>query len=188
MEKWIGWLRIREVKFLIWANRRITNKLHFRFLHRWLSSITHLGGATFTISFSILLGLLARGEIAMIGWKCLTALAVSHVPVALLKHKFKRLRPYQSLPGVNIGLKPLEDPSFPSGHTTAIFALVIPIISHAALFPFFVAPLALIMAISVAWSRMYLGLHYPSDVLAGASIGTFSAYLVDLFWRGATLS
>jgi len=188
MKKWIGWLRIHEEKLLIWANRRINHKLRFRFMHRWLSTITHLGGATFTISFSILLGLIARGEIALIGWKCLAALALSHVPVALLKHKFKRLRPYQSLPGVNTGLKPLEDPSFPSGHTTAIFALIIPIISNAALLPFFVVPLALIAAISVAWSRMYLGLHYPSDILAGGFIGILTAYLVEFFWQSASLS
>ncbi|HIW33569.1 MAG TPA: phosphatase PAP2 family protein [Candidatus Paenibacillus intestinavium] len=186
MEKWISWLRIHEERLLIWANRRLSHRMVFRFIHNWMSIITHLGGATFTICFSLLLAISAKGEVAVIGWKCLTTLAISHIPVAILKRKFRRLRPYQSLPGVNIGLKPLEDPSFPSGHTTAIFALIIPIVLNASLLPAFVVPPALIVACSVAWSRMYLGLHYPSDIVAGGVIGTVTAYAVEFFWQGTS--
>jgi len=186
MEKWISWLRIHENRLLIWANRRLNHTFGYRFLHRWMSSITHFGGANFTICCSLLIALLGRGEISTVGWKCLAALAISHIPVALLKYKFKRLRPYQELPDVNTGLKPLADPSFPSGHTTAIFAFIIPIVLNASLFPFFVVPLALIIAVSVGWSRMYLGLHYPSDVLVGGLIGTLTAMAIQYFWHTPT--
>ena len=131
-----------------------------------------------------MLGLLGRNEISTVGWKCLSALAISHIPVALIKYKFKRLRPYQALTEVNTGRKPLKDPSFPSGHTTAIFALTMPIILNSALFAMsgLIVVLCIIIAISVAWSRMYLGLHYPSDILAGGLIGTITAYAVQYFW------
>lgn len=186
MEKWINRLRFHEDRLLIWLNRRFNHTFAYRFLHRWLSLITHMGGATFTICCSLLIAFIGRNEISTVGWKCLAALAISHLPVALLKNKFKRLRPYQSLPNVNIGIKPLADPSFPSGHTTAIFALVTPLLLNASLFPIFVVPLLIVVAISVGWSRMYLGLHYPSDVLAGGSIGIITSLAIQYFWHTPT--
>jgi len=182
--KWIGWLRQHENRFLLWANRRSQGLYRQRILHAWLNSITHLGGATFTIMFSILLGVIGRNEFSVLGWKCLFALGLSHIPVAIIKYKFKRLRPYQALPEVNTGRKPLKDPSFPSGHTTAIFALTTPIMLNSALF--FMSGILLasciIIAFSVGWSRMYLGLHYPSDVVAGGIIGTSAGYIVNHYF------
>jgi undecaprenyl-diphosphatase len=43
-------------------------------------------------------------------------------------------------------------------------------------------PIAALLALSVAWSRMYLGLHYPSDVAAGALVGTLTALTVEYGW------
>lgn len=182
--KWIGWLRQHENKFLLWANRRSERLFRHRILHAWLSFITHFGGAIFAITFSLLLSILGRQEFSSLGWKCLLALGISHIPVAIIKYKFKRLRPYQALPEVNTGRKPLKDPSFPSGHTTAIFALTTPIMLNSALFVMsgLVLTACMIIAFSVGWSRMYLGLHYPSDVVAGGIIGTSSAYAVNYFY------
>ncbi|CDN41792.1 phosphatase PAP2 family protein [Paenibacillus sp. P22] len=91
-----------------------------------------------------------------------------------------------ALPGARGGpyrQEPLEDSSFPSGHTTAIFAWTVPLLYAAASGAAF--PLALFaglaIACSVGWSRMYLGLHYPSDVGAGALLGTFTAMLAVVF-------
>lgn len=185
MERMIGWLKTSEQKMLIWANRRPSGGKRHRFLNKWLSTVTHMGGATFTLATALLYALLAPAPWSLTGWQCLTAVVISHLPVAIVKRKFKRLRPYQALPGVNTGHNPLVDSSFPSGHTTAIFAWLVPILLTSGLWLTFLVPIALIIGISVGWSRMYLGLHYPSDVAAGALIGSVTALAVNYSWVGS---
>ncbi len=181
MEKCIAWLRMNERKLLVWANKRsATSKIH-QLWGSWLSVVTHMGGATFTLTTALLWAWLAPASWQFIGWQCLTAVALSHLPVAIVKRKFKRLRPYQALPAIYTNPKPLIDSSFPSGHTTAIFAWLTPIMLGSQIDWYVIAP-ALFIGISVAWSRMYLGLHYPSDVAAGAVLGTATAYGVHFFW------
>lgn len=65
--------------------------------------------------------------------------------------------------------------SFPSGHTSAAFCTATSVALRYRKW-YFVAP-AYLFASSVAWARMYQGVHYPSDVFAGAVIGTGSAWL-----------
>lgn len=172
---------------LVWANRRNSGRKRYEFIHGWFSTITHMGGATFTIITSLLYALLAPAPWSTTGWQCITAVAVSHIPVAIVKRKFKRLRPYQALSGVNTCPKPLRDSSFPSGHTTAIFAWLVPILLTSGLWLSVLIPLAALIGLSVAWSRMYLGLHYPSDVAAGAVLGTVTALAVNYFWISASV-
>ena len=84
-----------------------------------------------------------------------------------LKNKLVRQRPYVTHSGIELGTKPLDEYSFPSGHTMHAVALTI-MFTHA-------EPMLLIAALPfallVAASRVVLGLHYPSDVIAGAAIG-----------------
>lgn len=178
----IGWMRLRERKMLLWANRRGSGGWLFLALDRWLGTVTHMGGATFTLVTALLIALLAPTPWNAAGWQSLAAVAVSHLPVALVKRKLKRLRPYQAQPDVFICTKPLADSSFPSGHTTAIFAWVVPLLLAGGVWTIAITPAAILIAFSVAWSRMYLGLHYPSDVAAGAMIGTATAFAVNAFW------
>lgn len=182
MRRMIGWLRTREQQMIIWANRRREHKRLHRWLGKWLSTVTHMGGATFTLTSSLLYALLAPAPWNALGWHCFTAVIISHFPVFIVKKKLKRLRPYQALEGLNTGRKPLVDSSFPSGHTTAIFAWLIPIIAASGVWVVIVLPVALFVGLSVAWSRMYLGLHYPSDVAAGALVGTLTALAVEYSW------
>ncbi|RXZ84331.1 phosphatase PAP2 family protein [Paenibacillaceae bacterium] len=171
-----------ELRILLRANRRPAHAGLNRWLSMWLGTITHIGGATFTLTSAFLIGLLGDPPWNNAAWQSLTAVALSHVPVALVKWKFKRLRPYQALENLNIGKRPLGDPSFPSGHTTAAFAWLLPwLFADQALFSLLL-PLVLLIGLSVAWSRMYLGLHYPSDVAAGAIIGSLTVALVSFSW------
>ena len=97
-----------------------------------------------------------------------------------LKYSVNRTRPYVDYPYPFINKKTEEQtPSFPSGHTTAAFATAT---SLSLAYPkwYIVLP-SYLWAGSVAYSRMYLGVHYPSDILGGIIIGVGSSFLV---WKG----
>lgn len=84
-----------------------------------------------------------------------------------LKRRTRRSRPFRVIPGVIARAPPLDEYSFPSGHTLQAISLGI-VAAHG--FPVLALPLML-FALLVATSRVVLGLHYPSDVLAGTIIG-----------------
>jgi len=177
MAKVIDWLYEKECSFFRMINGRLHRDSMDHFFHLW----THLGGATATISTAILLLLFLPMSLKSWGIVCMLSLIISHIPVAISKKMYPRKRPYLSLPDTNIGKNPLQDHSFPSGHTTAVFSIVTPLI----LLNPFTGLFLLVAALLVALSRMYLGLHYPSDVLAGMILGIsssfFSLFLVNTF-------
>jgi membrane-associated phospholipid phosphatase len=91
-----------------------------------------------------------------------------------LKYSIKKERPYKTYPFIE-KITDGGSPSFPSGHTSEAFATAT---SLCIVFPkWYVIVPASIWATSIAYSRMHLGVHYPSDVLAGAILGSGSAYL-----------
>lgn len=91
-----------------------------------------------------------------------------------LKHTVKRERPFETYQDIDKATSALGD-SFPSGHTSLAFATAT---SLSMTYPkwYVIAP-SFVWAGAVGYSRMHLGVHYPSDVLAGAIIGSGSAYL-----------
>lgn len=115
-------------------------------------------------------------------------LVVVIVITEVLKYAFDRARPCDVLPNVHL-LVPnacaLEgDPAFPSGHTSRIFA-VAAFLSLFLRWPVKVSGFALAAAAGI--SRVYLGVHWPTDVLAGAAVGIAVAWLYVLVarrWKG----
>jgi undecaprenyl-diphosphatase len=89
-----------------------------------------------------------------------------------LKSRTSRPRPYQARTAIRRGADPLDNFSFPSGHTLHAASFSILAIAY---FPP-AAWLCLPFAALVAASRLVLGLHYPTDVLAGAAIGAALAF------------
>ena len=84
------------------------------------------------------------------------------------------------LPDVNTFWKKLlKDCSFPSGHTTAGFSLAVILASHFPAYSFVMYSLAATIGVS----RIYTGMHYPSDVLSGAFLGTGFALLTHIVKR-----
>ncbi len=88
-----------------------------------------------------------------------------------LKTRLLRERPFVSSLGIRCGTPPLDRYSFPSGHT--LHAVLFTTIALA-YFPL-LAPVLIPFMLLVAVSRVVLGLHYPSDVVAGAALGWFLA-------------
>ncbi|NUN71386.1 MAG: phosphatase PAP2 family protein [Bacteroidetes bacterium] len=106
------------------------------------------------------------------GWLSLglTAFAVELLCYKLIKQTTTRPRPFRALPGIQNLVIPQDEYSFPSGHTAAatvaafLFGTAIPVLA-----PFFAA-----LALLIGLSRIYLGVHFPSDVLMGFFLGAFS--------------
>lgn len=167
MKRIMNRLLERERRIFRWVNRRLRRT----WLDKLLGTLTHLGGATAAITGSVLFALLAGPGWSRIGWIAVASLIASHLPVAVLKRAYRRLRPYQIWPDTHMATKPLVDHSFPSGHTTAIFSVLVPFVLAQPMFGTLLLPLAGLVGLS----RIYLGLHYPSDVLAGATVGSGTA-------------
>ena len=104
-----------------------------------------------------------------------TSVAGAFVVTYGMKYLVDRQRPYDRWPGRVYPYSHESSPSFPSGHTASAFALAA---SLSLKYPkwYVIAPSAL-WACSVGMSRMNEGVHYPSDVLAGAAIGAGCAVL-----------
>lgn len=94
----------------------------------------------------------------------------------LIKHKTLRPRPYQVECRIRLGTPPLDHYSFPSGHTLHAVSFTSIAVRD---FPELAVVLIPFTAL-VAMSRVVLGLHYPTDVVAGAAIGAALASLVVL--------
>jgi len=102
------------------------------------------------------------------------ASAVNAGVTLALKYSIKRDRPFETYPDI---LKKADagSPSFPSGHTSGAFATAT---SLSLAYPeWYVIVPSFAYAGTVAYSRMHLGVHYPSDVAAGAVIGAGCAWL-----------
>ncbi len=112
--------------------------------------------------------------VIMYGWQTVAALAVNTIFSTGLKYTVNRTRPYITYPDINEYLRE-NDPSFPSGHTSYSFCTAT---SLSICFPrWYVMAPAYTWAALAGYSRLYLGEHYPTDVLAGAVIGCGSAWL-----------
>lgn len=137
------------------------------------SFITHLGDKGL-VWYAITLWMLAFACTRRAGITMGAAMLASWLAADILKGFFYRLRPCRAPDGVNpedLLTRCSESSSFPSAHTMASFAALV---AFSCWFPR--AGLSLLtLGILIAWSRLYLFVHYPSDVAGGMLIGTLCA-------------
>ena len=91
-----------------------------------------------------------------------------------IQHLYAHERPFVARSDVMLLIPHAADPSFPSEHATAAFALAAGI----AVYRWRIGAVLLLLAALVGFSRIYTGLHYPADVIAAAGIGACAAVAV----------
>ena len=158
-----------ELSILDW----IQEHLRCGFLDAVLVPITHLcdhGEIWILLAAMLLLWRKRRKS----GLTLAGALTIDFVLCNLiLKPLFGRIRPFTVQTGVELLIRPPLDASFPSGHTAASFAAVFALLAVK-------DPLwkpALVLASVIAFSRLYLYVHWPSDVLGGILVGALAGWL-----------
>ncbi|BCB04570.1 phosphatase PAP2 family protein [Bacillus sp. KH172YL63] len=141
--------------------------------------VTHLGGARATVSAMLCLFIFSQyfTSIQKTVVVAMISLTFSHILMAMIKRMVRRIRPYIKLPDAILHGYEFKDHSFPSGHSTAIFSVTIPFMVH---FPASMLIL-FIMSSLVGYSRVVLGVHYPSDVVAGAFLACVTTLSVMWF-------
>jgi undecaprenyl-diphosphatase len=145
-----------------------------RFLWRIL---TNAGSATCTI-LAVTLPLLLGGAIAAVAERALVTLVLSHLVVQLVKRTVGRPRPSRGVGSAILVAEP-DRFSFPSGHATAAMSVAF---VYASAFPSLALPLVA-LAGAVGMSRVFLGVHYPGDVLIGQVIAVVTGFFALHGWR-----
>ena len=106
-------------------------------------------------------------------WHGALAFSLERGAYRILKNSLKRRRPPQALPDFKSHIIAADEFSFPSGHASAAFLFVTLLVLH-------YVPLYL-WSMGVAMSRVYLGVHFPTDTVMGAALGTGIA-LSTAYW------
>ncbi len=132
------------------------------------------------VIFLLAASLIKKSEkLRRIFYRMLAVLIIAALTSFTLKNVIVRERPFKLYPDIE-KLSQAGSYSFPSGHTLEAFAIAVAL---SIFFPKkrFIFPLIL-WASLVAYSRMALGVHYPSDVLAGFLIGSLIGWIVPWAW------
>lgn len=152
----------------------IQEHLRFDWLTPIMKMITTLGD-TGLIWIVIAAVLLCVKKYRGTGITMAVALLIGYVIANLiLKNLIGRIRPYDAVDAIQALVGPMHDWSFPSGHSTSSIAASLVIYKR---MPKYAGIPALILGILICLSRLYLGVHYPTDVLVGVFIGTVSAFI-----------
>lgn len=168
-----------EFTILDWIQANLRNPI----MDLLMPTITTLGsGGLIWIAVAGVLMLLPKYR--KVGFSLLAGLALEVICCNLvLKPLVARVRPCDVNTAVSLLIPRPDDFSFPSGHTGASFAAVAALCTsrNRLWMP------SLLLAALIAFSRLYLYVHYPTDILAGVVIGTMTGWagtkIAEILWR-----
>lgn len=163
--------------FLIFIQEHIRNPI----CDPIFTGITHLGdGGIFWIILTVVLLCFKKTRRAGVYSACalIGSLIVNNM---ILKNLVNRTRPYEVVEGLRCMVGLAHDASFPSGHTGASFASSVAMSRQ---LPRKWAVFFLVLAGLIAFSRLYVGIHYPTDVLGGLCTGIGIGVLVNVIGDG----
>ncbi len=179
-----------DTQILLFVNHQLANPV-FDILMPALSRQGYL------LIIPFLLAVLAQGAkqknnvgktyVAVAIWTLLIACAATYLAFtaeAWMKDAVARVRPCRTIEGIRLVLPCPKSYSMPSGHAISSFAFAVPlfylsreyIVLFGRLYP-------LLLAALIAFSRIYLGVHYPSDVLAGGVLGAVIGMALSLLYE-----
>ena len=151
--------------------------------------ITHFGGFSFLCLIFIVIILYAhiskRNTLKKVAIITFVAILFSGAIAYVLKHLVHEQRPFMLLDNVRLLIVEDDLNSFPSGHTTCTVAAVTTLILNmkelSQKYYKIIDVVLVVFAVIIGFSRMYIGVHYPGDILAGIIVGLIGAFIVNQF-------
>ncbi len=166
MEWFFEW----EYRFMMFLQNSIRGPLQNKIM--WF--VTSLENAGF-LSIAACLALLFQPRWRRVGQAATLSMILEFLVVNLiLKNWIARVRPYHLLEDLILLAKEPMDYSFPSGHTGAAFAVASVMFLG---MPHSIGIPALLVAALIGFSRIYLGVHFPTDVLGGLVVGCLTGFV-----------
>ncbi|MFO7602564.1 MAG: phosphatase PAP2 family protein [Gammaproteobacteria bacterium] len=140
--------------------------------------VSRMGDGVFWYSLILLLPVMLGTSAISVSLQMTLAGLLGLVLYKYIKHLTERARPFAVSANISLGTAPLDQYSFPSGHTLHAVSFTLIALHYYPPLAWGLVPLTVLIALS----RVVLGLHYPTDVLAGATLGTALAISIIVLW------
>lgn len=170
MSTMVNYIKSSDLRILYLFNQ----SMHCQILDILMNTVTQLGSLIFALTIPLILLLSGSDNLISAGIRITLVLVCSESLVFLVKHLVNRPRPFKVFADIINQRQTNCQYSFPSGHTCAAFSLAF-VLAYS--FPQF-SLIFLALASLVGVSRIYLGVHYPTDVMVGF-ITAYAFFLVN---------